>query len=133
MFDASGCEIRAGSVNLSMLRCELLPSLAAGKRWRIVYAATNLRRHGEVMNVPHPITITTSSLQWKTYNDELDTLHQTLYMAVDGQVQAEQDLYIVPSIAIKDMVNGSFVDKDHWNYTSRTLGLANGERTLPSL
>jgi PAS domain-containing protein len=61
----------------------------------------------------------------------MDTLHQTLFLAVDGQLEAEVVLYTTPSVAIHDLVLNTYVNRDIYNVTTRMVGLANiGLETL---
>lgn len=61
------------------------------------------------------------------YVSKLDVTNQELYVAVDyTQLKGIVDLYTVPSIVVEDLVPGTYVNRDIYNTTQRSLNLVNG-------
>jgi hypothetical protein len=56
---------------------------------------------------------------------ELEALHQSLYLAVDGTLAAEQALYTQPHIMVQDLVPGTYVSRGSYNATLRGVNLVN--------
>jgi hypothetical protein len=69
------------------------------------------------------INITESNLRYS--NNRFEELHNDLYLEVDGALQEEVDLYTNSSIAIQDLVPGTFVSPSNYSYTERQVNLAN--------
>lgn len=57
--------------------------------------------------------------------DTFERLHQQLYLAVDGQLEAETALYTNASIPVVDLIPGTYVSRGVANYTVRRVNLAN--------
>jgi hypothetical protein len=58
--------------------------------------------------------------------DNLEATHLDLYESIDSSAPAAlQQLWLTPSVTVKDLVPGTFVDFAHVNLTTRSLGLAN--------
>lgn len=73
-----------------------------------------------------PQGINDTMAKWDKYNNDLEDLHKYLYLHIDGQLQSEVDLYEKPNIVLQDLTNGTYMNRDVYNYTTRTVGLANG-------
>lgn len=59
-----------------------------------------------------------------TWAANVESLHRGLLLAVDGTFPEEQSLYTDNVIQIDDLVAGTYVDRVHFNSTSRLIGLA---------
>jgi PAS domain-containing protein len=54
-----------------------------------------------------------------------DSYHQDLYLAVDSQLPEELALYTQPNVPVYDLVPGSYVDRDTYETTNRSMNLVN--------
>ena len=61
------------------------------------------------------------------YVDKLDRTNQQLYASVDyANLRDIVNLYTVPSIAVKDLIPGTYVSRDALNATTRLVNLVSG-------
>lgn len=61
------------------------------------------------------------------YVSKLDVTNQDLYASVDyTQLREIVDLYTAPSIVVEDLAPGTYISRDAFNATQRSLNLMNG-------
>lgn len=80
---------------------------------------------GLVPSVPSNVALFKSRML--SYINKLDLTNQQLYASVDyASLHDIVNLYTVPSIAVKDLIPGTYVSRDAYNATTRVVNLVSG-------
>lgn len=76
-----------------------------------------------VLGTPDNASATRTTLA--AHIEELASIHQSLYNRVDENVASERDLYVVPSIVVRDLIGGTWYSPSNYSYSNRTINMGN--------